>query len=83
MARCLGIVPALFLQISDHLDIGRDESDESKIQALSSIHAVGDPLFVKVRAACMLAQWIAQRLILLSFQTVHQHKQQRRIAGFS
>ena len=36
------------LQVSDHLDIGRDESDESKIASLSAIHAVGDPLFVKV-----------------------------------
>ncbi|CAL5227873.1 g10913 [Coccomyxa viridis] len=35
-------------QVSDHLDIGRDESDESKIASLSAIHAVGDPLFVKI-----------------------------------
>jgi hypothetical protein len=40
----------LLLQISDHLDIGRDESDEAKIAALSSVHAVGDALFVKVPA---------------------------------
>lgn len=39
------------MQISDHLDIGRDESDEAKVESLSSIHAVGDPLFVKVRNA--------------------------------
>ncbi len=37
------------LQISDHLDIGRDESDEAKVESLSSIHGVNDPLFVKVR----------------------------------
>lgn len=43
------------LQISDHLDIGRDESDESKIAALSSVHAVGDPLFVKVPALHLLS----------------------------
>lgn len=42
-------------QISDHLDIGRDESDESKIASLSSIHAVGDPLFVKVRVVSSLS----------------------------
>ncbi len=37
------------LQISDHLDIGRDESNEAKVESLSSIHGVNDPLFVKVR----------------------------------
>lgn len=40
------------LQVSDHLDIGRDETDESKVASLSAIHAVGDPLFVKVRYSC-------------------------------
>ena len=36
------------MQVSDHLEIGRDESDEAKVEALSSIHAMGDLLFVKV-----------------------------------
>ncbi len=36
-------------QVSEHLDIGRDESDEAKVEALSAVHAVGDALYVKVR----------------------------------
>ncbi|BDA46039.1 probable nucleolar protein of 40 kDa [Coccomyxa sp. Obi] len=35
-------------QISDHLDIGKDESDEDKVNALSAVHSVGDPLWVKI-----------------------------------
>jgi hypothetical protein len=38
----------LLLQISDHLEIGKDESDEDKINALSAVHSVGDTLWVKV-----------------------------------
>ncbi len=40
----------VLLQISDHLEIGKDESDEDKINALSAVHSVGDPLWVKVSA---------------------------------
>jgi hypothetical protein len=40
-------------QVSEHLDIGRDESDEAKVEALSAVHAVGDALYVKV--CCCLA----------------------------
>lgn len=41
-----GLLPDL--QVSDHLDIGKDESDEDKVNALSAVHSVGDPLWVKV-----------------------------------
>ena len=49
-------------QISDHLDIGRDESDVSKIASLSAIHAVGDPLYVKVREACAAYPSLSRQL---------------------
>ena len=38
-------------QVSEHLDIGRDEGDDAKVEALSAVHAVGDSLYVKVNPA--------------------------------
>ena len=54
------------VQISDHLDIGKDESDEDKVNALSAVHSVGDPLWVKVRhLECTLVSPVASSLASL------------------
>lgn len=47
-SRCRSNLPHRRPQVSEHLDIGRDESDEAKVEALSQVHAVGDSVFVKV-----------------------------------
>lgn len=36
------------LQVSDHLDIARDDSDEAKVSALEAVVAVGEAFWVKV-----------------------------------
>ena len=53
----------MLLQISDHLDIGKDEGDEDKINALSAVHSVGDALWVKVSASHAIYSSDHQRLI--------------------
>ena len=36
------------VQVSDHMDLGAEESDEAKVAALSEVHRPGDRIWVKV-----------------------------------
>ena len=36
------------VQVSDHMDLDAEESDEAKIAALSEVHRPGDRIWVKV-----------------------------------
>ena len=40
--------PAAPLQVADHLDINRDDSDESKVASLGAVVAPGEQIWCKV-----------------------------------
>ena len=40
--------PAAHLQVADHLDINRDDSDDSKVASLGAVVAPGEQIWCKV-----------------------------------
>ncbi len=42
------VSPAAHLQVADHLDINRDDSDDSKVASLGAVVAPGEQIWCKV-----------------------------------